>query len=59
MLQSSRAGVTLVEWDESQVTCQGEKQASEHMSKPRSDVVQVGPDPKGHTRLKSPGQVEL
>ena len=47
-----------MEWDESQVMCQGEEQASKHVSKPRPVVVQVGPDPNGSKRLRSPGQVE-
>ena len=48
MLQSSQEGIKLVEWDESQVTCQGEEQASKHVLKPRTDVVQVSPNPNGH-----------
>ena len=57
-LQSSRASVTLVKWDESQVTFQGEEQASKNVSKPRLNVVQVGPGQNGRMRLKSLGQVE-
>ena len=51
-------GVIALEWDESQVMCQGEEQASEHVPKPRPDVVQVGPDPNECRLLRSPGQVE-
>ena len=47
-----------MEWDESQVTCQGEEQASEHVTKPRSDVVQMGPYSNELKRLKSPSHVE-
>ena len=48
----------LVEWDESQVTCQGEEQASKHVPKPRLDVVQVVLDPNGCRRLRSLIRVE-
>ena len=41
-----------LEWDESQVTCHGEEQASEHVPKPKSDVVQVGPDTNGRRQLR-------
>ena len=46
-LQSFQAGMTLVEWDESQIMCHGEEQASENVLKPKPDVVQVGPNPNG------------
>ena len=38
--------------------CRGEEQTSEHMLKPRLDVVQVGPNSNRRRRLRSPGQVE-
>ena len=38
--------------------CQGKEKASEHVPKPRSDVVLVSPDLNRHMRLRNSGQVE-
>ena len=48
----------VVEWDESQVTCQGEEQASEYVPKLRPNPRQVGLDLNVRRPLRSLSQIK-